>query len=120
MLQRRQKELDNFGMIVAISMDLSKASDCLSHVDDLIVTEFEAYDADKTSLNLLLVYLTYPKKRIKINSLYNSRSDIIIGVSQGSILGSIHFSFFINDILLLIEKSKICNFPKVNNLAIKL
>ena len=34
-------------MIVTILMDLSKASDCLSHVDDLIVTEFEAYDGDK-------------------------------------------------------------------------
>lgn len=65
MLQRWQKELDNFGMIVTILIDLSKASGCLSHVDDLIVTEFEAYDADKTGLNLLLVYLTYPKNELK-------------------------------------------------------
>ena len=52
-------------MIVTILIDLSKASGCLSHVDGLIVTEFEAYDADKTGLNLLLVYLTYPKNELK-------------------------------------------------------
>ena len=52
-------------MIVTILIDLSKVSGCLSHVDDLIVTEFEAYDADKTGLNLLLVYLSYPKNELK-------------------------------------------------------
>ena len=70
----------------------------------------------KTGLNLLFVYLTYSKQRIKVNSLYITWSDIIRGVPQGSVLVSLLFSFFINDLLLFIEKSEIYNFTDVNTL----
>ena len=66
LLQRWQNELDNSGLVGTILMDLSKAYDCLPH--DLIIAKFEAYGLSKSSLSLLLDYLTSRKQRTKISS----------------------------------------------------
>ena len=42
-------------------MDLSKAYDCLPH--DLIIAKFEAYGLSKSSVSLLLDYLTSRKAK---------------------------------------------------------
>ena len=49
-------------------MDLSKAYYCLPH--DLIIAKFEAYGLSKSSLSLLLDYLTSRKQKVKIGSSY--------------------------------------------------
>ena len=64
LLQRWQNELDNSGLVGTILMDLSKAYDCLLH--DLIIAKFEVYGLSKSSLSLLLDYLTSSKQRVKI------------------------------------------------------
>ena len=61
-------------------MDFSKAYDCLPH--DLLVGKFEAYDIDKTCLNLIYNYLSKRKQRNKINSLYSDWYDIVRGVPK--------------------------------------
>ena len=61
----------------------------------------ETYGLSKSSLSLLLEYLTSRKQRMKIdpsNSLWN---DIKRVVPQGLILGPVLFIVFINDIMLL-------------------
>ena len=60
LLQQCQKELDNSGLVGTILMDLSKAYGCLPH--DLIIAKLEAYGLSKSSLSLLLDYLTSRKK----------------------------------------------------------
>ena len=60
LLQQCQKELDNSGLVGTILMDLSKAYGCLPH--DLIIAKLEAYGLSKSSLSLLLDYLTLRKK----------------------------------------------------------
>ena len=74
LLQRWQNELDNSGLVGTILMDLSKAYDCLPH--DLIIAKFEAYGLSKSSLSLLLDYLTSRKQRRKIGSSYILRNEI--------------------------------------------
>ena len=51
--QKRQKELDSFGIIRKILMDLSKDYDSLPH--DLITANLEAYGLDTNSLDFLLI-----------------------------------------------------------------
>ena len=79
------KESDSGRFIATILMDLSKAYDFLLH--DLLIAKLEVYDLGNGSVNFLLDCLTFRKQRTKVGS---------IGP--------------INDILIIIEQSAICNF----------
>ena len=47
---------------------------------------------------------------MNIGSSLSEWLEIIIGVPHGSTLGSILFNIFINDLLLFIKKTDVCNF----------
>ena len=79
------KESDSGRFIATILMELSKAYDFLLH--DLLIAKLEVYDLGNGSVNFLLDCLTFRKQRTKVGS---------IGP--------------INDILMIIEQSAICNF----------
>ena len=114
LLQAWQKELDNSGFIGTILMDLSKAYDCLPH--DLLIAKLRACGLDRSSLRLLMDYLSSSKQRTKVSSSYSKWSEIKHGIPQGPILGPLLFNIFITDLFYVIEKSDICNFADDNTL----
>ena len=89
-------------------MGLSKAYDCLPH--DLLIARLAAYGFDNTALVLITDFLTNRLQRVKIGA-SSSYLELLRNVPQGSILGSILFNLFVNDLMFFIKKTEVCNFP---------
>ena len=52
---------------------------------------------------------------ISINGSFSDWNEVITEVPQGSILGSLLFNIFLNDIFMFISKSNLCNYADDNN-----
>jgi hypothetical protein len=100
---------------MSISMDLSKAFDCLPH--NLLLLKLEAYGLTKQSLNLLKNYLEEREQRVKVGGTYSEWSQLFKGVPQGSILVPVLFNVFINDIFLFVKDSTIYNYTDDNTVS---
>ena len=100
--------LDVSDGIVGTLMDLSKAFDCVNY--DLIIAKLEPYKVGKNCLRLIQNYLSQRQQMVEVDSSLSERLEIILRVLQGSIKGPILFNVFINDLLLFIKETDICNF----------
>ena len=69
--------------------------DCLPH--SLLIAKVHAYGFDKTSTEYLKDYLSHRKLKIKINKTFSNWTNILHGVPQSSILGSLIFTVFLYD-----------------------
>ena len=107
--------MDNNEYVAAVSMDLSKAFDCLPH--KILLSKLSAYGLSDEAVLLLKSYLSDRKQRIKLNNIVSSWSEIKKGVPQGSILGLLLFNVFINDIFYFIEHGTLYNYADDNTIS---
>ena len=96
MIDKWKKAVDNHKVFGAVLTDLSKAFDCICH--DLLIAKLNAYGLSLPALKLITDYLQNRKQRTKIGSICSDWEDIISGVPQGSILGSLLFNIFLCDL----------------------
>ena len=80
------------------------------------IEKLSVYVFDNNSLSFFQSYLTYRFKTFKIENHFSNSCEITTDVPQGSILGSLLFNNFINDIFLFVEISNVCNYADDNNL----
>ena len=96
------------GTIGTILMDLSKAYDCITH--DLLFAKMDVYGLNRKALKLVYSYLKNRMQRVKTGSTFSLSKKISIGIPHGSVLGSLLFNIFINDLFCIEMEAEICNF----------
>ena len=82
---------------VAIFCDLSKAFECLNF--DIFLSKLEYYGIDGTPLALIKSYLNNRYQYVQFENCKSDLLEVKTGIPQGSILGPLFFSVFINDIV---------------------
>ena len=112
MLEKWKNSVDNGKAFGALLMDLSKAFDYSDH--ELLIAKLKAYGFHLPALKPIHDYQSNRKQRTQINSSYSSWHEIILGVSQGSILWPLLFNIFLIDLFFIIKDFDIASYPDGN------
>ena len=116
MIEKWNKQLDHGEKIGVIFLDLSKAIDTINLS---LLAKHKVYSFSDQALSLLQIYLGNRSQRSIINGSFSSWNDVITGLPQSSIIGSLFFNIFLNDIFPFILKCQPCNHADDNTLQIR-
>ena len=100
--------------IIGIFLDLSKAFDSIDN--DILIQKLLVYGVRGPFNDLIKSYLSDRKCLTSVNLVQSSVATIKFGVPQGSILGPLLFSLYVNDIKTLSNNAEINLFADDTNL----